>query len=166
MSDLEYLWNKRCDVQLRALLNRMYYQERQRIFEWREGIVKVISILLGSVAFGKISDPAIVQWCAAIITASSAASLVFGFGTKARDSSKRNAEWALLEKEIEARGERSFDDSDIAKWSARCNELEAGEPAAHPALLEECYQRACKALGSTPKQPGAKHRWVPLRIIH
>jgi hypothetical protein len=166
MSSYEYLWNKRCDLQLRALMNRMYYQERQRIFEWREGIVKIISILAGSVAFSKIADPLVVQWCAAAITASSAASLVFGFGAKARDSAKRNAEWALLEKQIEERGERTFEESDVSKWAARCNEIEAGEPAPHPALMEECYQRACLALGAIPKGEAPKYRWVPLRLIH
>lgn len=166
MSDFEYLWKRRCDIQLRALTNRLYYQERQRIFEWRDGIVKVIALLAGSVAFSRVVPDLVVQICAAVITVSSAASLVFGFGTKARDSAKRSAEWASLEKEIEQRGERTFEEADIAKWAARCNEIEAGEPAAHPALFEECYQRACKALDSSPRGDAPKYRWVPLRIIH
>ncbi|WP_143054440.1 hypothetical protein [Massilia timonae] len=166
MEDFEYLWNKRCDVQLRALTNRLYYQERQKIFEWRDGIVKVISILAGSVAFGNVTHALVIQWCAAIVTISSAASLVFGFGNKARDSAKRSAEWALLEKSIEEQGERTFIEADLAKWTARCNEIEAGEPAAHPALFEECYQRACSSLGSKPNEPCPKFRWVPIRIIH
>ncbi|WP_072780931.1 hypothetical protein [Duganella sacchari] len=70
--DAEYLWNRRAAIQLRALMNRIYYQERQRIFELREGLVKVIAILCGSLAFARIADPGLVQWCAAVITISSA----------------------------------------------------------------------------------------------
>lgn len=88
-----YMWNRRAAIQLRALSNRIYYQERQRIFETREGIIKVIAILGGSLAFSRIADAELVQWCAAAITISTAASLVFGFGTKARDSAKRSSKW-------------------------------------------------------------------------
>ena len=28
----DYLWQRRHDIKVRALMNRMYYQERQRIF--------------------------------------------------------------------------------------------------------------------------------------
>lgn len=147
-------------------MNRMYYQERQRIFEFRDGIVKVIALLAGSVAFSRIADPRVVQWCAAIITVSSAASLVFGFGTKARDSAKRSSEWTLLERDIEARGERSFDEDDLSKWAARCNELEAGEPAGHPGLLERCNLRACEVMGSTPGKLTLWQRYRPAIIIH
>jgi hypothetical protein len=153
MSDdeLGYLWSRRSAIQLRALMNRIYYQERQRIFEAREGVIKVIAILGGSLAFSKIADAELVQWCAAIITTSTAASLVFGFGAKARDSAKRNSEWTLLERDIELAGQRDFTEADVSRWTVRCNEIEAGEPAAHPALMERCYQRACTALGHTPE---------------
>lgn len=150
MSDFEYLYKLRCDVRQRALANRIYYQERQRIFEFREGFIKVVSILAGSFAFAKVADPAIVSWCAIAITTSSAASLVFGFGTKARDSAKRSSEWALLERDIELPGERNFTEDQVALWTSRCNEIEAGEPAAHPALFERANHRACEAMGSKP----------------
>lgn len=68
MVNTEYLWNRRAAIQLRALMNRIYYQERQRIFEMREGLVKVIAILGGSLAFANIADPVVVQWSAAIIS--------------------------------------------------------------------------------------------------
>lgn len=129
-------------------------------------MVKVISILAGSAALAKIADPRIVQWCAAAITASSAASLVFGFGTKSRDSAKRSAEWALIERDIEALGERSFTETDVNKWAARCNELEAGEPAAHPGLIERCSIRASEALGAKPSQVSFWRRHRPAIFIH
>lgn len=167
--DAEYLWNRRSAIQLRALVNRIYYQERQRIFEAREGVIKVIAILGGSLAFANIADPKLVQWCAAAITVSSAASLVFGFGAKARDSARRSAEWTLLERDIELAGQRHFTEVDLAKWAARCNEIEAGEPAAHPGLMERCYQRACAALGQVPEGPAALSFWqryCPPVVIH
>ena len=150
MSEYEYLFNRRCDVRQRVLANRIYYQERQRIFEFREGLIKVVSILAGSYAFAKVADSTIVGWCAIAITTSSAASLVFGFGTKARDSAKRSSEWAMLERDIELAGERHFTEDQLSQWASRCNEIEAGEPAAHPGLFERANHRACEAMGSKP----------------
>jgi len=149
MTDAEYLWQRRHDIKVRALTNRIYYQERQRIFEWRESFIKAASILAGSIAFAKISSPEIIQWCTAFITAASTASLVFGYGNKARDSVKRSAEWAQLERDIEQVGERGFTEDHINHWFARANDIEAGEPAAHRILFERCYERAVEALGGT-----------------
>ena len=167
MDDTQYLWNRRSSIRQRVLTNRMYYQERQRIFEWREGFVKVISILAGSIAFSKMADENVVKWCAVTITVSSAGSLVFNFGNKARDSAKRSAEWAFLERDIEARGERDFTESDISSWAARCNEVEAGEPAPHKRLLEQCNARACAALNMKIDDPASF--WtlhIPAFVIH
>jgi hypothetical protein len=162
MTETEYLWERRVDIRIRVLMNRIYYQERQRIFEFREGIVKAASIAAGAVTVSKVGEKHIVEICAAIITGSSAVSLVFGFGAKARDSAKRSSEWALIERDIEAKGERSAEEADLNKWSARCSELEAGEPAQNTALIEKCYVRACKALKCTP-DPNASW-WDRYRI--
>lgn len=166
MTDTEYLWNRRCDIRQRVLANRIYHQERQRIFDLREGVVKVVSILAGSLAFAKVANQEIVQWAAAAIATSSAASLVFGFGGKSRDSAKRSAEWTLIERDIEARGERAFTEEDINKWAAWCNEIEAGEPAAHPGLFERCNDRACEAMGSNPGKISFWRRHRPAIFIH
>ena len=151
-----YLWKRRNDVKLRALTNRLYQQERQRIFEFREGVIKAASILASTVAFANLTNPEIIKYCAVAIAAGSICSLVFGFGSKARDSAKRSPEWAYLERDIEAAGERDFAEAQLSAWSARSNEIEAGEPAANRYLLELCYQRACEALGATP---GGKPEW-------
>lgn len=143
----EYLWKRLHEIKVRTLTNRIYYQERQRIFEWRDGFVKAASILAGSVAFARVTDPEVIQWCAAFITASSTASLVFGYGNKARDSVKRSTEWAQLGRDIERAGERDFTEDQINQWCARANEIEAGEPAAHHILFERCYERAVEAIG-------------------
>lgn len=143
-------------------MNRMYYQERQSIFELRDGAAKAISLISGSIAFASVADPMIVKWAAAAVTASGVAALVFGFGNKARESAKRSAEWALLERDIERAGERDFTESQLNDWSARCNEIEAGEPAPHPRLLEQSYLRACAALGSKPS-PSTLSKWQRIR---
>jgi hypothetical protein len=150
MTEFEYLWGRRCEIQLRACSARIYYQERQRIFELREGIVKAAALVAGSVAFANVTDKTIVQYCAAVVGITSASSLVFGFGNKARDSAKRSAEWTLLARDIEAVGERHFNEVHLNQWAARAVEIEVGAPALHRGLVERCYLRACKELGSTP----------------
>ncbi|MBC3932617.1 hypothetical protein [Undibacterium curvum] len=162
----DHLWQRRCGLKLRALTNRFYYQERQRIFESREGMVKIISILGGTVAFTKLMDPLSIQICASLITVSSVMSLVFGFGNKARDSAKRSAEWARLDHDIELGGETNFVETDINQWAARCSEIESSEPAQHPGLFERSYLRACEALGSTPHESRFWRRIRPVILLH
>jgi hypothetical protein len=145
----DYLWKRRHDIKVRALTNRLYYQERQRIFETREGLVKAASILAGTTAFAHISSPNVLYACAAVVTAASTLSLVFGYGQKARDSVKRSTEWAQLERDIDSVGERDFTEEQINQWFSSANDIEAGEPAAHPILLERCFERAVDALGGT-----------------
>ncbi|HEX6704592.1 MAG TPA: hypothetical protein VF169_07515 [Albitalea sp.] len=166
-ADWDYLCDRRGDIRLRALANRMYQQERQRIFETREGLVKVASLVAGSVALANVTRPDVIRWSAAVIFAGTAMALVFAWGSKARDAARRSAEWANLEKEMEEAGERTFTEPQLAVWAGKCNGLEAGEPAMHPGLWERCYLRACEALGSKPKTPG---RWWdrvrPAIVIH
>jgi hypothetical protein len=164
--ETKYLWDRRSDLRLRALMNRIYYQERQRIFEWRDGIVKVVAILAGSVSFANLANTEIIKFCVTAITVTSAASLVFGFGTKARDSARRSADWALLERDMERVGERNYTEEQLNEWTARCNEIEAGEPSSHPGLMERSYLRACAAMGSKPKHTSRWLRYRPAIIIH
>lgn len=149
-SDWAYLNQRRHSVKERALANRLYQQARQRIHELREGIVKAASLAAGSVALANISAPSIVQWAAAVITVGTSASLVFGWGAKARDASRRAADWTLLERDIEAAGERRFIEEQLDGWAARCNEIEAGEPAQNRILFDRCAIQAAKALGAEP----------------
>jgi hypothetical protein len=147
-SDWAYLNQRRHSLKERALANRLYQQARQRIHELREGIVKAASLAAGSVALANVSAPSIVQWAAAVITVGTSASLVFGWGAKSRDASRRAADWTLLERDIEAAGERRFSETQLDTWAARCNEIEAGEPAQNKILFERCSIQAAKALGA------------------
>ena len=80
---------------------------------------------------------------------------------------KRSAEWTQLERDIEQVGEHGYTEEHINLWFARANEIEAGEPAPHPVLLQRCYERAAKALGGTPEQikPGLFDRFLPFIMI-
>ena len=165
-TQLDYLWRRRSDVRLRALVNRLYQQERQQRMEWREGAVKVASVILGSVAFAKVANPDALQWLGALVFAASMASLVFGWGSKSRDAGRRQAEWAGLEREIEALGERGFTEAQVAVWFARANEIEAAEPATNDVLWERSYRKACGIVGVKPNEevppPSA---WRPIVVL-
>lgn len=142
-----YLWNRRYQLKVRVLANRIYQQERQRRFEFREGAVKALSIIAGSFAFFNIANKELIKWCVFLITVFNVISLVFAYGNKARDSGKRASDWTLLERDIDIVGERDFSEQQINEWLGRCNEIEAGEPAAHIILMELSTKRANVALG-------------------
>lgn len=145
-------------------MNQLYQQERQRLFELREGGVKVCSLLAGSAVISRLADPQVILVAAAVIFVGTAASLVFSWGTKARDAAKRSAEWSALHRDIDATGERQFTEVQLDSWFGRCNELEAGEPAAHLVLLERCYRRAAEALGGKPSE-GGPATWRPVMLL-
>jgi|CXWL01.1.fsa_nt_gi hypothetical protein len=147
---LQDLWNRRQALKLRALSNRLYQQDRWRLLERREGMVKVASLLAGSVALSRVLDPTVVNACVAVIFAGTSASLVFGWSAKARDASRRAADWTALERDIEAAGERQFTEQQLDAWTGRAAEIEAGEAGMNRALYERAYARACEALGLTP----------------
>ena len=44
LDEVDYLWNRRQALKVRALSNRLYQLERQRVMELREGLVKVASL--------------------------------------------------------------------------------------------------------------------------
>lgn len=147
---LQNLWHRRQALKLRALSNRLYQQDRGRLLEWREGMVKVASLLAGSVALSRVLDPAVVNACIAVIFAGTSASLVFGWSGKARDASRRAADWTALERDIEAAGERQFTEQQLDGWTAGAAQLEAGEASPSRTLYERAYSRACESLGLTP----------------
>ncbi|CAG2126849.1 hypothetical protein LMG31506_00203 [Cupriavidus yeoncheonensis] len=149
-SEHTYQWARRNEVMVRALTNRLYQQERQRIMEWREGAIKATSLIAGSAAIARIADPMVLSWAGAVVVLGTTLSLVFGFGSKARDAAKRATEWAMLDRDIHAVGPTEFTAEQVNTWAARCNEIEAGEPAANALLLQRSYERACAAIGAQP----------------
>lgn len=158
-----YLSGRRVNLRVRALSNRLYQQERQRIMERREGLVKVAALVFGSVALSRVvTNRTITDLGLAVIFAGTASSLVFGWGSKARDAAKRASEWAILDKEMEEAGERGFAEEQINQWAGRCSEIESSEPAPNQSLFELCYRRACESLGCAVPQGGVK---MPHRLF-
>jgi hypothetical protein len=165
-AEWSYLCKRRTDLKIRSLTNRIYQQERQRIMELREGAVKAASLIAGSVALFRLVDPQILTACLAVIFVGTACSLVFSWGTKARDAAKRASEWMSLDRDIEAAGERTFTEPQLDGWSARCNEIESGEPAPNKVLLERSYLRACEALGCEAPEGGPRFAgWRPVLLV-
>lgn len=141
MDDQEwsYLCGRRHQLVFKVQMNRLYQLRRQATMEWREGLVKVLSLAAGSVAFAKVSDPTVVQWAAAFIFCGTAASMVFGWGAKARDASRRASQWISLLRDIQGAGERTFTEAQLDAWTAQANELESTEPPANERLLKQVF---------------------------
>ena len=163
-SEWDYLHKRRFDIRLRARMNRLYQQLRQATMELREGAVKVASLLAGSAAIAQVTNAGVVQAAAAVIFAGTAATLVFGWGPKARDAARRGSEWVALERDIEAAGERSFTEPQLDAWAARCNDIEASEPAPNRRMLERAYRMACEGLGAAPAAGGPR-LWLPAVLV-
>lgn len=145
----KYLHKRYFDLRHRVIANRLYQQEKQSRLETREGVVKVLSLVSGTAALAKIANPVVVGAAAIIIFIGTAASLVFSWGNKARDASKRSTEWASLEKDIDHVGERNFTEQQVNDWLSRCSSIESGEPAPNRALLNICSERTTRILNGT-----------------
>ncbi|WP_283444203.1 hypothetical protein [Noviherbaspirillum suwonense] len=133
-----YLWNKRHEVIYKAELSALYHLKRERFFDLLDKFSKAVSLIGGSAAIWKISEPETVTRIAALITVSSSLSLVLSFS----DRSRRHAEFARnyrkLTAEIYRKGERSFQEDDINQWMAQACEIECSEPLPLSALVIIC----------------------------
>lgn len=165
MSYEQERWDRRQALLLRAVANLIYQQARQRRLEFLEQTGKAASLIAGSYAFAKVSNPEIVQWCAIVVVAFSVLSLVFGWGTRARDAAKRGAEWSQLEREIEAAGLLHYTDSQLDSWSARAAQNETGEAAQSAPLWAQSYTQACKVLKLTPEKPFSRWQRRPAFFV-
>lgn len=137
-NELDHAWNKREDALYRAELSALYHQKRERFFELCDKLGKAVAVFGGSAALWKVGNENVVAVMAAIITASSALSLVFSFSER----SKRHAELARGFREIagEIMGTSDFDipDSKASSWMGKVCTLEAKEPPALSALVVMC----------------------------
>lgn len=138
-NEWNYLYGRRHQLIFKVQMNRHYQLQRQSWMEIAEGAIKVMSLVAGSVAFGKVSNPEVVQYLAALIFTGSAVSLVFNLGNRARDAAQRAGQWVSLLREIEAAGERRFSEEQIDAWCAKANEVEMSEPAANKWLLKRSF---------------------------
>ena len=139
--DANYLWTKRYEALYRAELSSLYHRKRERFFENFDRIAKVIAIIGGSVAFANVGGPELVRWSAAVITLTSTVALVFGLGERARRHAELASEFARVQSDIVAHGERDFSEEDIRRWDERTRLLEAKEPATLGALAQLCQNQ-------------------------
>jgi hypothetical protein len=150
--ELDHAWNKRGDALYRAELSALYHQKRERFFELLDKLGKAIAVFGGSAALWKISNPDLVSQIAALITASSALSLVFSFSER----SKRHAELARSFREIagDIVGISDFciRDAKASEWMGKVCALEAKEPPALSALVVMCQNELAVAR-SAPVYP-------------
>lgn len=165
-SDHDYQWARRHEVVMRTLTNRIYQQERQRKMEFRESVIKVISLIAGSTAVATLPstlalDPRLPAFAGAVVVLATTCSMVFGFGAKAQDAAKRATEWAMLDRDINAIGPQGYTPDQVNSWAARCSEIEAGEPAPNLRLLQRSYERACEAIGA---EPSKTESWLAKRL--
>lgn len=169
--DFDYYWARRNDVMVRALTNRFYQQERQRKMEFREAAIKIVALVSGSASFATLPaltsiGPHLPAIAGAVVVVATTCSMVFGFASKARDAAKRATEWAMLDRDIHSIGPQIFTADQVNSWAARCNEIEAGEPAPNYLLLQRSYERACEAIGATPSKIGSKfNKFLPIILI-
>jgi len=147
--ELDHAWTKRVDALYRAELSALYHQKRERFFELIDKLGKAIAIFGGSAALWKIGEPDLVAYFAALITASSALSLVFSFS----DRSKRHAELARSFREIisDILGTTDFSISDTkaSEWMGKVCALEAKEPPSLSALVVMCQNELAIARQAT-----------------
>lgn len=145
-----YLCGRRHELLFKVQMNRRYQLGRQAAMEFREGLVKVCSLIAGSVAFAKVSNPDVVQVMAAIIFCGTAASMVWGWGNKSRDASRRASQWIGLLRDIQAAGERTFTEAQLDAWAAEANEIEMSEPPPNRRLLEQAHHDTEKQFQEKP----------------
>lgn len=151
-NELDHAWNKRESALYRAELSALYHQKRERFFELLDKLGKAIAIFGGSAALWKIGDPDLVAQIAALITMSSALSLVFSFS----DRSKRHAELARSFREVAGdilgTSDFSIRDAKASEWMGKVCSLEAKEPPALSALVVMCQNELAVAR-SAPTYP-------------
>lgn len=143
--ELDHAWNKRENALYRAELSALYHQKRERFFELLDKLGKAVAVFGGSAALWKIGDPGLVSQIAALITASSALSLVFSFSER----SKRHAELARSFREVAGdivgTSDFSIRDAKASEWMGKVCALEAKEPPALSALVVLCQNELAVA---------------------
>lgn len=149
-------------IHVRAYANRLYQQDRWRILERRENVVKAASVVLGTAAFADIKgffgqNSELLAVLLLLFVVVNAVALVFQWGAKSRDAAKRSAEWTLLVREMEKAGAAECGPEHLNLWRSRCAEIESGEPSANEYLKWRAIDRACETLDAEKIVPAG--RW-------
>lgn len=160
----DYLWKKRDEILYRAELSCIYHQKRERFFELLDKCGKAISVIGGSAALAKFAGQDIVTVAAALITCTSALSLVFSFSDRSKKHAEFSRNYKALLAEIAATGERDFAESDLSKWESRILTIEGGEPPALTALVVICENQI--KMARNDKDSLTKLNWWQRLMAH
>jgi hypothetical protein len=106
-------------------------------------------LLLGSAALVAVTPGGLIKVFAVLVLLGSVSSLVFQWGTKARDAAKRQDEWTSLEKKIVGVGKFDFE-SQLPEWQACAAEIEAGEDAIKKKWFDSSESEARRILKMNP----------------
>lgn len=145
--DFRYLWSQRHDVLYRVELSAIYHRKRERFFVLLDRGINALGVACGSVAMAQIGGTGVAQWSAGIFTLAATLGLVVGLADLAKRHGALAADFARLEAEIMAAGERDFTETQLAQWSARVREIEVSEPRTLAALVNLCQNDLAIAAG-------------------
>lgn len=144
--------NKRYDLLYRCVLSRIYHQKRERFFDMCDGLTKVIALVGGAASIAKVASTEQLSIVGAVITLSSALSLVAGYAKRARTHADLAKAFGDLEARIVAEG--SLTDERINQCQAELLRIEMGEPRTLGALVRICQNEIAAARG---KQQDIRH---------
>lgn len=131
----------------RVRLSALYHLKRERFLDGMDKAAKAVSAIGGAAAFSQLKDNAnFGLWVVGFITLVSTLSLVYGPSTKARKHAELARDYKRLEAEIICVG-AVISEPQIAKFDSKLVSLEASEPASLGALVTQCHNELCEAIG-------------------
>jgi hypothetical protein len=150
---------KAYETYFRIRVSVRYHQRRARWFESWDLWVKGLSVMLGTAAVAALwkdhEDAA--AWAAAIITAATTLSLVFGFSTKSRQHADLARKYLDLEAELVSTVEPDL--QFLHNLDGRIRLIEGEEPPPLGALVTLCQNELVR-------QDGQEDYIVPLPLHH
>ncbi|KWE95260.1 hypothetical protein WL80_08755 [Burkholderia ubonensis] len=141
----EKITNRRHDLLYRCLLSRIYHQKRERFFDMCDGLTKVVALVGGAASIARIASTEQLSIFGAVITLSSALSLVVGYAKRARTHADLAKAFGDLEARIVAEG--SLSNERINQCQAEMLRIEMGEPRTLGALVRICQNEIAAARG-------------------
>ena len=166
--ELDYLWERRARITHDATLSSLYHRRRERFFALLDRWDKVATLTLGASAFVALLGDNTVVWLGIPFGFLAACSLIFDFAERARQHGQLAAEFKGLEADIESKGERDFDESDLNAWGARLRRLEIDEPATYVIVARMCENEMARARGDKQDVThiGRWQRWTAHIWVH
>lgn len=143
----EYRWSMRSAVVYRAQMSALYHRDREAFFERLDRASKMLALLASGAALADVLGPEQRKLLLVVVACSSAGSIAFSWGEKARLHADLASRWTMLEAEIERVGPHDFSDQNLSAWKSRRAEIEASEPPHSEALIQKIQNRLAAARG-------------------